>query len=157
MRARKKPGMRLNCSRSSDLPGNGGVVLQVGLAFLAEGVHGRVDFLQPAARGVFHDARPGFVGFAQRDRVGVARPAVAAQRFVRHFGDVRPAHHDGDAGGAQRVRHPVRLGHHAGHGADADQPDPSVRRRIAPARRPSLGCVLPSISMHLVAGRRQRL
>ena len=53
----------------------------------------------------------------------MARSAIAAQCLVRDFGDVRPAHHHGDAGGAQGVSDAVGFGDHARHGADSHQPD----------------------------------
>ena len=64
-------------------PRNPRVVLEARLPLLAECVHGRVDFFQSPGGGVGDDPRPGLVGFAQRDRVGMARPAIAAQGFVR--------------------------------------------------------------------------
>ena len=84
---------------------------------------GSVHVLQLAARRVRDDLRPGLIGFAHRHGVGVARSAVASQRFVRRLGHVRSAHHHRHAGGADRVGHPVGLGDHAGHRADADQAD----------------------------------
>ena len=36
---------------------------------------------------------------------------------------MRSAHDDGNTGGADRIRHAVRFGDHAGHGSDADQSD----------------------------------
>ena len=36
---------------------------------------------------------------------------------------MRPAHHDGNSGGANGVGHAIGLGDHASHGADADQPN----------------------------------
>jgi hypothetical protein len=50
-------------------------------------------------------------------------PTLAAESLIRHFGDVRSAHHYPQAGGAKGVRHAVSVGDHAGHGADADQVD----------------------------------
>jgi hypothetical protein len=51
----------------------------------------------------------------------VTKTAIAAESFVRHFGDVRSTHHYGDADGADCVCHAIGLGDHSGHGADADQ------------------------------------
>ena len=53
----------------------------------------------------------------------MARSAVAPERFVGQFGDVRSAHHDRHSGGANGVGHAIRLGDHSGHRADADQSD----------------------------------
>ena len=105
------------------VPGNHGILLEGGLEFLAGSVDWRVDVLQLTAGGVFDDAGPGVIGFAEGDGIGVARAAIAAEGFVGHFGDVRAAHDDGDTGGANRVSHAISLGDHAGHGADADQVD----------------------------------
>ena len=113
--------------------------------FLAESVDGRVNLLELAARGVRHNARPGFVGFAEGQGVGMARPAIAAQRFVGDFGDVRPTHDHGDAGGAQGVGDAVGFGDHAGHGADAHEPDASLRANWTSSAS-VMGCALPSIS-----------
>ena len=115
--------MRLNWSISSLFHGISGIVLQCRLLLLPEGIHGRVDFLELSAGGIGDDARPGFIGFTQRNRIGVTRSAVAAQGFIRAFGDVRPAHYDGHAGGAQCVRHAVGFGDHARHGANPHQSD----------------------------------
>ena len=56
----------------------------------------------------------------------MARPAVAAERLVRHLGHVRAAHDDRHPGRADRVGHAVGLGDHPRHGADADEVDPLV-------------------------------
>ncbi len=60
----------------------------------------------------------------------MTRSAVAPERLVRNFGHVRSAHHHRNAGGADRIRHAVRFGDHAGHGADSDQSDPLVEREL---------------------------
>ena len=65
------------------VPRNQRIVLQCGLLLLPEGIHGRIDFLELSAGGVGDDARPGFVGFAERNGIGVTRSAVAAQGFIR--------------------------------------------------------------------------
>jgi len=36
---------------------------------------------------------------------------------------VRAAHHHGDSGGTDRIGHPICLGNHASHRANADQPN----------------------------------
>jgi hypothetical protein len=53
----------------------------------------------------------------------MARPTIAAQSLVSQFGDVRPTHHDANAGRANRVGNAISLGDHASHGANADQFD----------------------------------
>ena len=105
------------------VPGNGGVVLEAGLALLAEGVDGRVKIFQVAVCRVGDNLRPSFVGFAESNGVGMAGPATAAKGFVGFFGNVRAAHDDGNADGANGVRHAIGFGDHASHGADADETD----------------------------------
>ncbi len=53
----------------------------------------------------------------------MARATAAAEGFVCFFGDVGPAHHDGNSDGADGVRHAVGFGNHASHGADSDEAD----------------------------------
>ena len=72
---------------------------------------------------IFDNARPGFIGFAESHRVGVASASVAAESLVRHFRDMRAAHHYRYANGAHRVCHAIGFGDHPGHGTDADQID----------------------------------
>ena len=57
-------------------------------------IFGLIDFFQLAACGVFDDLRPGLVGFAERDGVGMTRAAVLAESFVGTFGHMRAAHDD---------------------------------------------------------------
>ena len=115
-----------------------------------------VDFSQLAARGVLDDQGPGLVGLAQSDGVGVARAAVAPERLVRAFGDVRAAHHDPDARGAQRVGDAVGPGDHPGHRADADQVDALCAHE---AHQLLLGhrARVAVNQKHFVSRRRQRL
>jgi len=105
------------------LPGNLGVVFERRLAVFAGLIDRGVDIFELAEDGVVYDLRPGFIGFAEGDGVGVARAAVAAESFVSQFGDVGAAHDDGDSCGANRVGDAIGLGDHSGHGADADQSD----------------------------------
>ena len=105
------------------VPGDGGIRLERRLAVFAGGIDGRVDIFELAGGGVVDDLRPSFVGFAEGDGVGVARTAIATESFVGQFGDVRAAHDDGNAGGADGVGDAIGLGDHAGHGADADESD----------------------------------
>ncbi len=63
----------------------------------------------------------------------MARTAGAAERFVGHFGDVGPAHDHGHADRADGVGHTVGLGDHAGHRADADEPDVLFQHKASDA------------------------
>jgi hypothetical protein len=56
---------------------------------LTEGIDGSVDFLEFAAGGIFDDARPGFIGFAEGQGVGMTGASVAAEGLVGDLGDVR--------------------------------------------------------------------
>src|SRR6202043_779773 len=94
-------------SEVDSVPGNGRIGLQRGLLLLAEGVYGSVDVFERAVCGIVHNFGPGFVSFAESYGVGMAGTAGAAERLVSHFGDVRAAHHYGDADGANGVRHAV--------------------------------------------------
>ena len=114
-------GHEIELVQIDGVPGNYGILFERRLEFFACGINRRIDIFQLAARGIFHDARPGIIGFAESDGVGVARTAIAAEGFVGHFRDVRSAHDHGDADGAHGVGHAIGLGDHAGHGADADQ------------------------------------
>ena len=105
------------------VPRNCGIVLEAGLALLAEGVDGRVKVLELAVCSVGDNSRPGFVGFAESNGVGMAGAATAAEGFVGFFGNVRAAHDDGNADGANRVRHAIGFGDHTSHGADTDETD----------------------------------
>ena len=67
--------------------------IQRGLAFLTENVDGSIDLFEFALCRIVYDLRPGFVGFSQRDRVGMARTTIATQRLIGHLGDMRAAHH----------------------------------------------------------------
>ena len=51
------------------------------------------------------------------------RAAISAERLIRHFGNVRPAHHDWHTRCANSVGHAVGLRDHPGHGADAYESD----------------------------------
>src|ERR1041385_877115 len=53
----------------------------------------------------------------------MTRSSVTSQRFVRNLRNVRPAHYDGHAGGANRIGNAVSLLSHSGHGADPDKLD----------------------------------
>ncbi len=62
------------------VPGNGGVVLEAGLALLTEGIDWRVEVLELTVCGVINDLRPGFVCFAESNGVGMAGPIASAMR-----------------------------------------------------------------------------
>ena len=51
------------------------------------------------------------------------RTAIPSERLARNLRNVRTAHHDGNAHGADRIGDAVRLGDHSGHCADADKAD----------------------------------
>ena len=61
------------------------------------------------------------VGLAESDGVGVAGTAITAESFICHFCDVRAAHYNRYADGANRIGHAIGFGDHASHGANADQ------------------------------------
>ena len=105
------------------VPRNRGIGLETRLAFLAELIHWRVNILQFSANGILNNFRPGFIGFAESHRIRMARPAIAAKRFVGFFSDVWPAHYNGHADGANRISHAISLRDHAGHRANTHQPD----------------------------------
>ena len=92
----------IELAQIDSVPGNHGILLEGGLQLFACGVNRSVNFFEFAASGVFDDARPGFIGFAEGDGIGVARATIAAQGFVCHFSNVRATHDDGHTGGADR-------------------------------------------------------
>src|SRR5260370_26600919 len=85
--AAEKAGDAVELVDIQPVPRNQRIVLQRGLLLLPEGIHRRVDFLELSAGGIGDDARPGFVGFTERNRIGVTWSAVAAQGFI---GTLRP-------------------------------------------------------------------
>src|SRR4029077_19400249 len=105
------------------VPRNSGIFLETGFAFLAEVIHRRINILELAARGILDDLWPGFIGLPERHRVGMARTAVSTEGFVGFFGNVRSPHHYRHTNGADRIRHAVGLGDHAGHRSDPDKSD----------------------------------
>ena len=117
----RRLGHQIELVEIDGVPGNDGIWLEGGLEFFAGGIDGRVNIFQLAARGIFHNVRPGVIGLAQSDGVGVTGAAIAAQSLVRHFGDVRAAHDHGHANGTNSIGHAIGFGDHAGHGADADK------------------------------------
>ena len=71
----------------------------------------------------------------------MTRFAVAPERFVGNLGYMRSAHDDWNTCGTDRIRHAVRLGNHAGHGADPDQSNPfgdSELDQFGVAHRPGI-------------------
>src|SRR6267142_2108898 len=108
------------------VPGNFRIRLQGRFAFLPKIVHWRIDILQRPAHGIFHDSRPGLVSFAKCNGVGMPRAAVTPQSLIRHFRDVRAAHHHLYSRGPHCIRHAIGLGDHPGHRADADEFNPML-------------------------------
>ncbi len=123
---------------------------------LAERIDGGIRILQLPASRVSHDARPGLVGFAQRDRVRMALAGGPPQRFVGHFGNVRAAHDHRHPRGTHRVRHAIGLGDHSRHGADAHQSNIVFTHVLRDAGFVH-GLGVPVDQHHFVAGRGQRL
>src|SRR5258708_9550373 len=105
------------------VPGNLRIGQQRWFALLAKVVHWRVDILERAPHGIFHNSGPCLISFAKSNRVGMARAAVTPESLIGHFRDMRTAHDDLYSPGAHSVRHTIGLGDHPGHRTDADQPD----------------------------------
>ena len=103
------------------VPGNHRVRLKIGFDLFAVLIYGLVYIFEFAAGCVDDNLWPRLVRLAKRDCIGMARSAVTAQGLVRHLGYVRTAHHDKHPSGPDGVGHPVCLGRHARHGADANQ------------------------------------
>ena len=101
------------------VPRNRRVFLETWFPLLAKRIHRGVNILELAACGILDDSGPGFIGFPEGHRVGMARPAVSAKGFVGLFRDVRPAHHHRYANGTDRIGHAVRLRDHSRHRADS--------------------------------------
>src|SRR5208282_578809 len=104
---------------------------------------------------ISNDGRPRLVRLPESYRVGVARFAVTAQRFVGHLGDMRPPHHHRNPRRPHGVRHLVSLSDHAGHGANPYQADvilPDVLDELLLAHPPRVAVE----EKHLVAGGRER-
>ena len=114
-------GHEIELVKIDGVPRDDGILFERWLKFFAGGIDGRVNILQLAASCIFHNMRPGIIGFAESDGIGVARTAIAAQSFIRHFRYMRASHHNGHADGPHRVRHTISFGDHSGHGTDADQ------------------------------------
>src|SRR3982074_775987 len=115
----KERGYSVELLEVDRFPGDLWILSQVGFALLAEIVHGRVDVLQPAARGVFDNLGPRLLGLAQRPRIGMANAAVAAKGFIGKLCDMGSAHHYRDSGGAKSVGCSVSSSANAGPGADS--------------------------------------
>jgi hypothetical protein len=109
-----------------------------------------------APRSVFNNPRPGFIGFAQRNCIGVAWPAIATQGLIGHFGDVRSAHHHRNSRGPNRIRHAICLGDHSGHGANAHQPNVFLAHELRDPRFVH-GLRVAIHQQHLMARWSQRL
>ena len=124
------------------LPRNVRVGLEGRLEVVALGVDARAG-RPPSTRRARRPRRcSGHVSSAspRRRRRRGGDHAVPAQSLVGALGDVRAAHHDVDAGGAQGIGDAIGFGDHAGHRTDADQPDIRARGRSGRSRRrPSRG------------------
>jgi len=88
---------------------------------------------------------PRLIGFAESNRVGMARAAISPEGLIGHLCDVRAAHDDLHAGGAHCICHAIGLGNHPGHPANADQSD-ILFTDIALDAFFIMGCALPSIN-----------
>ena len=75
------------------LPGNRRIWSKARFLVLTRFINRQIDLLEFATRGIGDDRRPGFVGFAKSNRIGVARPAVSPERFVAELQsrEVRPS------------------------------------------------------------------
>ena len=60
----------------------------------------------------------------------MTRSAVPPESFIRNFRYMWSAHHHRNAGRADRIRYPIRLGDHTSHGADSDQSDSPVQHEL---------------------------
>src|SRR5262249_55204651 len=72
---------------------------------------------------IFHNFRPGLIGFAQGNGIGMARPAIAAESLIGLFGHVRPPHYHRNSRRPNGISHAIRPGDHPGHGTNAHEPD----------------------------------
>ncbi len=82
-----------------------------------------VNFFEFSARGVFNNQRPGLVRFAERHCVGITRSAVATDRFIGTLRNVRTAHDDRHARGANRTGNAISFRNHPRHRPNPDKPD----------------------------------
>jgi hypothetical protein len=92
-----------------------------------------VNILELAACGILDDSGPGFIGFTERHRVGMAWPAVSAEGFVGLFRNVRSAHDHRHTNGANRVGHAVRFRDHPRHRADPYEADVFFAHKLCDA------------------------
>ena len=99
--------------------------------------------------------RPGLIRLAQSHGIGVTRAAIPAERFAGDLGHMGAAHDDRHARGANGVGDAVRLGDHAGHGADPDQRD-LVLDHILDQVGIAHGLRIAVDQQHLVVRRRER-
>ena len=81
---------------------------------------------------------------------------IPAKRLVRHFGYVRPANHDGHAGGADGIGHAISFGDHSGHGPDPDEIDTALAHEPGHAFLIHVVCVAIN-QQDFVLGRCDRL
>jgi hypothetical protein len=92
-------------------------------------LHQLVRDLFSSPRAALQRFAVGFIRFTESDGINVAW-SPSPQRFIRNFANMRPAHHDQDAGGANCVCHAVSFLSHSGHGADADQSDVLLANKL---------------------------
>ncbi len=104
--------------------------MQTWLALFPGLIKRRIDFFETPILRVCNYLRPGFVSFAQRNCVSMARTAVSTERFIRNFCDVWATHHDWHSNCADGIRHTVSSGCHSGHGADPDEPDTLIEDKL---------------------------
>ena len=105
------------------VPGDCRIIVERRLDLFAGGIDGGINFLQAPALGIGDDARPGLIGLAQGDGIGVPRAAIASEGLVRNFRDMRASHHYRNSFGANGVCHSVSLRHHPRHSANPGQLD----------------------------------
>src|ERR1700745_1413500 len=92
------------------VPWNRGIGMQGRLALLPHSIHRRVDFLYLTANSVFHDLRPGLIGFSQGNGIGMARATIAAESFIGLFGHVRPSHNHRNSRRPNGISHAIGPG-----------------------------------------------
>src|ERR671914_661826 len=101
-------------------PGNCRVRLKTRLPFFTGFVNRLIDIFECTTGSIFNYPGPGFISFAEGDRVSVARPSISSERLVRNFSDVWTAHYNGHACKTNRVGDSIGFLGHSSHGADAD-------------------------------------
>ena len=105
------------------VPRNARIILQRRFDFFPGRIHGEVDLLQRAVRGIFDESRPCVIGLSKRYSVDMPRSTIASERFIGNFSDVGPAHNHKCAGRSRGVGHLVCARGHPRHRADPNQSD----------------------------------